>query len=241
MDDTAEIEPWLPHGLLNINYPPRQAHSISCFIQMCELAEILNQALVHLYNPFQELSPSQAFHCAAEQSSKLQRWWQELPGHLKIDLAASQAECPPSHIVTLKYVSANPIKNSISPLSCLYHTINILLNRAKLKVSRDFESTTTTIEQNPLVHCISSAASIVALFNLYKGAFGDGHVVLSLAYSVYTAASIFLLEFQALGHVATHTFERLSFCVQALERLRHTNPGKLSNSAQHHDQVSLTF
>jgi hypothetical protein len=110
--------------------------------------------------------------------------------------------------------------------SCIYHTINILLNRAKLKLSRESELAAEIIEHNPLIHCISSATSIVALFNLYRGAFGEGHVVLSLAYSVYTAASIFLLELQALGHVATLTFERLSFCVGVLNNLRHSNPGK---------------
>lgn len=111
------------------------------------------------------------------------------------------------------------------PDSCLYHTINILLNRAKLKLSREPELAAAIVEQNPLLQCISSAGSIVSLFNLYKGAFGEGHVVLSLAYSVYTAASIFLLEFQALGHVASQAFESLSFCVEVLKRLKHTNPG----------------
>lgn len=72
---------------------------------------------------------------------------------------------------------------------------------------------------------MSSATSIVALFDLYKRAFGDGHVVLSLAYSVYTAASIFLLEVQALGHAMSGTLERLAFCVGTLDRLSVTSPG----------------
>jgi len=96
-----------------------------------------------------------------------------------------------------------------------------LTNRAKLKLSREPD----LAEDNPLIQCMSSATSIIALFDLYKRTFGDGHVVLSLAYSVYTAASIFLLEIQALGHVAPSTLERLSFCVGALDRLRVTNPG----------------
>lgn len=104
VDDTAEIESWLPHGLLAADYSPRQAHSISCFIQMCALAEILNQVLIHLYDPSHELSSSQAYECAAAQGSKLQHWWRELPGHLKLDSTTTPANCPPSHIVTLKYV-----------------------------------------------------------------------------------------------------------------------------------------
>jgi hypothetical protein len=109
--------------------------------------------------------------------------------------------------------------------SCLYHTINILLHRAKLKLSREPQTgTTTTAEHNPLIQCISSANSIVALFELYNRTFGEGHVVLALAYSLYTAASIFLLEVQAIGHAAANTLERLSLCVATLERLCKTSP-----------------
>jgi hypothetical protein len=94
-----------------------------------------------------------------------------------------------------------------------------------LKLSREPELANAMAEHNPLIQCISSATSIVALFDLYNRTFGDGHVVLSLAYSVYTAASIFLLEIQALGHAASSTLERLLYCLGALEQLQNTNPG----------------
>lgn len=103
--------------------------------------------------------------------------------------------------------------------------MNILLNRAKLKLSREPRLANITAEHNPLIQCISSATSIVALFDLYNRTFGEGHVVLALAYSVYTAASIFLLEIQAVGHAAPSTLERLSLCVGTLDRLRTTSPG----------------
>lgn len=118
----------------------------------------------------------------------------------------------------------------VNKSSCLFHTINILTNRAKLKLSREPDLAGQTAEDNPLVQCMSSATSIITLFDLYKRAFGDGHVVLSLAYSVYTAASIFLLEVQALGHAAPSTLERLAFCVGALDRLRVTSPGTSTHS-----------
>lgn len=210
MDDTAEIEAWTPHGLLFSNYPPKQAHSISCFIQMCALAEILNQILIHHYSPSPELSSSRAYQYALAEGLKLRDWWRDLPDHLKINLATLPLDCPPSHFVTL---------------NCLYHTINILLNRAKLKLSREPGLTTAIAEHNPLIQCISSATSIVALFDLYDRTFGGGHVVLSLAYSVYTAASIFLLEIQAVGNAAPSTSKRLSLCVGVLQRLQETNPG----------------
>lgn len=110
MDDTAEIEPWTPHGLLTSNYRPKQAHSISCFIQMCGLAEILNEILINLYNPSKDIPRSNAYRCANAQSSKLRDWWRDLPEHLKINHTDPQLECSPSHIVTLKCVSlSDPI------------------------------------------------------------------------------------------------------------------------------------
>ena len=74
---------------------------------------------------------------------------------------------------------------------------------------------------------MSSATSIVSLYDLYRRTFGDGHVVLSLAYSVYTAASIFLLEIQALKCAVPSTLDKLRHCISALERVKASNPGKL--------------
>lgn len=70
-----------------------------------------------------------------------------------------------------------------------------------------------------------SATAILSLFDMFCNTFGDGHVVLSLAYSVYTAASIFLLEVQALKYAAPGTLEKLKFCIYALERVKISNPG----------------
>lgn len=71
---------------------------------------------------------------------------------------------------------------------------------------------------------MASATSILSLFDLYRRTFGDAHVVLSLSYSIYTAASIFLLEIQALKYAAPGTVEKLKFCIFALERVKVSNP-----------------
>lgn len=71
---------------------------------------------------------------------------------------------------------------------------------------------------------MASATSILSLFDLYRRTFGDNHVVLSLAYSIYTAASIFLLEIQALKYAAPGTLDKLKFCILALERIKVSNP-----------------
>jgi hypothetical protein len=62
---------------------------------------------------------------------------------------------------------------------------------------------------------------------MYRRTFGDNHVVLSVAYSVYTAASIFLLEIQALKYAAPGTLDKLKFCIFALERVKASSPGTL--------------
>ncbi|KAI5292560.1 hypothetical protein KEM52_006260 [Ascosphaera acerosa] len=79
-------------------------------------------------------------------------------------------------------------------------------------------------DANPLVQCITSATSIIVLYDLYRRTFGDTHVILSLAYSVYTASSIFLLHIQALKCAQAPTLDRLRYCVHALERVKTANP-----------------
>lgn len=108
--------------------------------------------------------------------------------------------------------------------SCLYHTINILLHRPILCSRELVKARPEAYDSNHLVQCMASATSILSLFDLYRRTFGDSHVVLSLAYSIYTAASIFLLEIQALKYAAPGTLDKLKFCIFALERVKVANP-----------------
>jgi hypothetical protein len=76
-----------------------------------------------------------------------------------------------------------------------------------------------------LVECISSATAIIAIFDLFRRTFGEGYCVLSLSYSIYTAASIFLLQIQASTYQDDQTLRRLQFCIGVLERVKIFNPG----------------
>ena len=108
MDDSAENELWTPHGIVypqGIEYIPTQAHSISCFMRMCQLSEIFNQILIHIYDPMGQNSETEIDNCLASEGEALRRWWQDLPKFLRIDFKALPSQCPPSHIVTLKYDS----------------------------------------------------------------------------------------------------------------------------------------
>ncbi|KAJ5673393.1 hypothetical protein N7507_002520 [Penicillium longicatenatum] len=212
LDDTSEIEIWTPHGVTfpdGAHYPPTQAHSTSCFMRMCGLAEILNQILVHIYDPMRQSTEAEFFECVQEQAKNLGEWWDELPDYLKLVATDLPPYCPPSHIMTL---------------NCLYHTINILLHRPILCSRALLQTRQEPYDTSHLVQCMASATSILSLFDLYRRTYGDSHVVLSLAYSIYTAASIFLLEIQALKYAAPGTLDKLKFCIFALERVKVTNP-----------------
>ncbi|CAI7671782.1 unnamed protein product [Penicillium manginii] len=212
LDDTSEIEIWTPHGVTfpdGAHYPPTQAHSTSCFMRMCGLAEVLNQILIHIYDPMRQSTEAEFFDCVQEQSRNLSEWWDDLPDYLKLVATDLPPYSPPSHIMTL---------------NCLYHTVNILLHRPILCSRGLLKTHQESYDTSHLVQCMSSATSILSLFDLYRRTFGDNHVVLSLAYSIYTAASIFLLEIQALKYAAPGTLDKLKFCIFALERVKLSNP-----------------
>ncbi|KAM5458647.1 hypothetical protein McanCB49686_002249 [Microsporum canis] len=211
LDDTAEIEIWTPHGVVfpeGMHYPPTQAHSTSCFMKMCSLAEILNQIIIHIYDPVRQSTEAQIQECVDKQGANLEIWWNELPHFLKLIPNNLPTYCPPSHVVTL---------------NCIYHTTNILLHRPML-CSRPFRAKNAASNANHLVQCLSSASSNISLYDLFRRTFGDSHVVLSLAYSLYTAASIFILEIQALKYASPSTLEKLRYCILALERVKAANP-----------------
>lgn len=111
VDDTSEIEIWTPHGVIfpeGMQYPPTQAHSTSCFMKMCGLAEILNQILVHIYDPIRQISEAEFYQCIQEQAKNLADWWEDLPPYLKLVPSDLPPYSPPSHMVILKYVIASP-------------------------------------------------------------------------------------------------------------------------------------
>lgn len=84
-------------------------------------------------------------------------------------------------------------------------------------------------EPNPshLLQCVSSATAIVCIYDLFCRTFQDAPCVLSLNYSVYIAASVFLLQVQALTKAMArneHAVRCLQFCIQVLQKARLTNP-----------------
>lgn len=218
MDDSAEDELWLPHG---VHYPPgqeypaTQAHSISCFTQMCRLSAIFNEILVHIYDPLRSKTEQEVEDCIIREGFAMRQWWADLPNFLRIEAQSLPQYCPPSHIVTL---------------NCLYHTFKILLYRPMLFKRPDpLVVDSNAPDPTDFKECLSSASAIVAIFDLFCRTFGYSRVVLSLGYSVYTAASIYLLQIQASSSKASRdgedrTLQSMRFCVQALDRVKASSP-----------------
>ncbi|POR39119.1 Nitrogen assimilation transcription factor nit-4 [Tolypocladium paradoxum] len=211
-DDSAEDDIWVPFGAQQ-KYPPTTAHSASCFMSMCRLSVIFSEILIHMYDPLARNTDAEVQETVRAQEPVFQAWWEHLPSHLKIDPVALKIS-PPSHIVTL---------------NCLYHTFKILLYRPMLTGRGKRDDDGMSPFKSHLVECVTSATAIISIFDLFCRTFTMNYCVLSLAYSVYIAASIFLLQVQA-SPDEQQAMRKLNYCIQSLDQVKNISPG-IINSA----------
>ena len=80
------------------------SHSASTFLSSCQLSVILNEILVHMYDPLLQNTEAEMQQCLHTQERALRHWWNGLPLFLRLDPTALPPVAPPSHIVTLKFV-----------------------------------------------------------------------------------------------------------------------------------------
>jgi hypothetical protein len=111
-------------------------------------------------------------------------------------------------------------------LSCLYHTFRILLHRPSLTRGPQAEAVEPNVAHHALLQCVNSATSIIAIFDLFCRTFGQSYCILSVSYSVYIAATIFLLQVQATPN-NDQALRRLEFCIRSLDRVKDMTPSKL--------------
>lgn len=90
-------------------YPPRQNHAVSCFVNSCRLAIIINDIVVQLYSKRNNRSMTES--SLRDIKVRLGVWRAESPAHLKYDVDNLPTICPPPHIISQKYVP-----NFFSPL-----------------------------------------------------------------------------------------------------------------------------
>ncbi|KAF4124972.1 Fungal trans [Geosmithia morbida] len=218
VDNSAENDLWMPFGANPAGtwaYPPATAHSTSTFTSTCQLVIIFNEILIHMYDPLFQNTEDEMNECLGSQEAALQSWWDNLPPYLRLDPSSLPGLAPPSHIITL---------------NCLYHTFKILLYRPFLTRS-SHPSSRPLIKEEPeappvhnyLVQCVTSATSIIAMFNLFSRTFGTNYCVLSLSYSLYIAATIYLLQVQAFPN-DQQALMRLDYCLRALGEIKVYTP-----------------
>ncbi|KAM3486943.1 hypothetical protein MY8738_000069 [Beauveria namnaoensis] len=211
-DDSAENEPWQPFGMppdgRTWNYPASTAHSATCFIAMIRLSLIFNEILLHMYDPVIPNTETEMLECLAIQGPALDKWWDDFPPYLKMDAANLPAIGPPTHLFTS---------------NCIFHTYKILLYRPML--TRQY---VTDIDgQLPwntyLINCVTSATATIAIFDLFARTYSIKYCALSISYSMYIAASVFLLQVQAMPS-DSQAIRRLDYCLHMLHRVMVFNP-----------------
>lgn len=114
--------------------------------------------------------------------------------------------------------------------SCLYHTTTILLHRPD--VADESCMTTSSSASECLDICVSSASAIRLICDLFRRSFGSGHCTMALSYSLYTAASTFLMQIQRQDDFTLGRLEELQNCVLTLQEISAVNPGKLFHMIQ---------
>ncbi|PMB70989.1 Nitrogen assimilation transcription factor nirA [Beauveria bassiana] len=199
-DDSAENEPWQPFGMppdgRTWNYPASTAHSATCFIAMIRLSLIFNEILLHMYDPVIPNTETEMLECLAIQGPALDKWWDDFPPYLKMDAANLPAIGPPTHLFTSK------------PMLTRQYVTDI-----------DGQLPWNTY----LINCVTSATATIAIFDLFARTYSIKYCALSISYSMYIAASVFLLQVQAMPS-DSQAMRRLDYCLHMLHRVMVFNP-----------------
>lgn len=112
--------------------------------------------------------------------------------------------------------------------SCLYHTANILVHRSMIDEQSVVLDNVSSAEA--LSTCLYSGSNICVILNLFFKSFGDGHCTMALAYSIYTAALIFLQRLDNNQPMEAAGQRGLEYCLTVLGDISTVHPGKLSSS-----------
>jgi len=81
-------------------YPPNKNYAVSCFVNSCRLAIIINDIVVQLYSKRNNRSMTES--SLRDIKVRLDVWRAESPSHLKFNVDNLPAVCPPPHIVSQK-------------------------------------------------------------------------------------------------------------------------------------------
>ena len=190
--------------------------------------EIVHQLLVEVYNPAKHPTRAEIRSCLLPQKRALEDWSKELPGYLRLSGRALPEHSPPNHIVTLKCAIATllPYKISNPCSSCLYYTTSILVHKPLFSTPDLSRGTMSDTEAMSI--CLSSASSICVILGLFCRSFGSGRCTMALAYSIYTAALVFLLQLESRVPIDDEGQKSLEYCLRTLQDISNIHAGEPS-------------
>lgn len=108
LDDFSEHDPWSPDDgkpdmpekmPAVVPYPPMKSHLVSCFINSCKLAVIINDIILQLYTGH---VGEDRDYVLREIKDRMDTWRVLSPAHLKLESNNLPNICPPPHIVSQK-------------------------------------------------------------------------------------------------------------------------------------------
>lgn len=102
-DRFEELEQWSPFAYsAPETYPGSPAYSVSTFTELCKLCIIMNGILNKVYSERNSNQDSSKLS-EVQQSlhADLEKWYSELPSHLRFDPSNSLANIPPPHVHSL--------------------------------------------------------------------------------------------------------------------------------------------
>ena len=162
-------------------YPTVQSHVVSAFENVCKLAVILNDIILHLYSRRETLDVDDKLRAIR---TSLDEWRSKSPAHLKCDPANLPLLCPPPNIITQKYGPLPLVRlhdaDAASTSSLLYYTTVILLHRPFYSVPAHHAA------------CREAADNIEKLLLLLEKTFGFTRISYLIAYCVYTGAAVMM-------------------------------------------------
>ncbi|UNI19481.1 hypothetical protein JDV02_005663 [Purpureocillium takamizusanense] len=170
LDHSTEHETWVPYYGDSLDsadnsrshYPPRKSHAVSCFVNSCKLAIIINDIVVQLYSRRKRSISETALD---DIKRRLDLWRTRSPSHLRYDPNNLPSICPPPHLISQ---------------NLLFFASVILAHRPFWAVPSHYQT------------CITASRNIEKLVLLLESTFGLGNITYLMGYCIYTGASAIL-------------------------------------------------
>ncbi|KAF5384170.1 hypothetical protein D9615_003165 [Tricholomella constricta] len=181
-DDPEEVEEWAPSSFPENSEmpPPVPGRIISCFNASARLSCILSMIVQAIY----AVRPTSSRHSESKfLEGLLDKWYHELPGHLRYDPGSTKRPTPPPHVLTLhmQYWCAVLLLHRPFIRNDLYHS------RSKNPEESD-DIEVRALAEKSYELCAGAANHITSTAAIYSDVYTLDHCANFLCYYVFTAS-----------------------------------------------------